>query len=563
MFGRFIRQIWRSALLSHALALALVSALVAGPWFIAAQTIFGVGQLNYGLHQIEESFVGQLIERAEAFFEPFGSLVLADIASNSTKAWAIFTVGLLVWLSFIMRALTRMHPTGAASLPGRFVKRWVSALNLPIVGLLSAFAVVWSLGKMTGPPLDFAHGQFGAVFGILAVVAASVFLFFLYGWLPRWKAGFLVRALISFSIAFVVLGLTAASKYALTVYHLGDFLQQGKFAFMALLIWSFLTWLAVLLGAQLIIFFSAENAMAEIPVTAAQEMDLALATLRELGHLSEDRKWTSSERLSNQIGCKYAAAKQVLTKLEVHNLVKNNGKDSWGLVDDLGDVTMKDVGLAMGTFLDEDGTLRLSGMDPVTERSLQALSPEWDQDLYSAFKGRRPDLMELESQDEEQMLVSDLQVPFNEQAETETIDEVSLEEIDNEAEPGEDQDEPLELSEEADGLDITELMLGRQEQEDLPPPIPTDLTSLKTVPISSTDGFDENQEQEIAWFVDQRVVGDGPSNSEREVQPSSGGHPWFQGTTSADADVEEELEPVEAGSLDDIRKAIEAEARKS
>ncbi len=563
MFGRFIRQIWRSALLSHALALALVSALIAGPWFIAAQTIFGIGQLNYGLHQIEESFVGQLIERAEAFFEPSGSLLLADIASNPVKAWAIFTIGLLVWLSFIMRALTRMHPTGAASLPGRFVKRWVSALNLPIVGLLSAFAVVWSLGKMTGPPLDFAHGQFGAVFGILAVVAASVFLFFLYGWLPRWKAGFLVRALISFSIAFVVLGLTAASKYALTVYHLGDFLQQGKFAFMALLIWSFLTWLAVLLGAQLIIFFSAENAMAEVPVTAAQEMDLALAALRELGHLSEDRKWTSSERLSNQIGCKYAAAKQVLAKLETHNLVKNNGKDSWGLVDDLGDVTMKDVGLAMGTFLDEDGTLRLGGMDPVTERSLQALSPEWDQDLYSAFKGLRPDLMELESRDEGEISVSDLRVSINEQAEEETTDVSAQEEIDDEAESAEDQDELLELNEEAEGADITELVLDRQEKEDLPPPIPTDLTSLKTVPLSSVDEFDEDQEQEIAWFVDQRVIGDDPSNFEREVQSSSGDHPWFQGAVSADTVSEEELEPVEAGSLDEIRKAIEAEARKS
>ena len=148
--------------------------------------------------------------------------------------------------------------------------------------------------------------------------------FFLYGWLPRSKAGFLIKALVSFSAAFAILGLTAGTKYFLTIYQLNALLQDGKFAFLALMMWSFLVWLVVLIGAQLIIFFSAENAMAEVPVTAAQEMDLALAALRELGHMSEDRKWVSSERLSDQIGCKYAAAKQVMAKLERHNIVKNN-----------------------------------------------------------------------------------------------------------------------------------------------------------------------------------------------------------------------------------------------
>ena len=567
MINRFIRQIWRSALLSHAMALALISALLAGPWFIATQTIFGIGQLNYGLLQIEQSFVGQLIEKAKAFFEPFGSLIFGDVSANPTKAWIIFTLGLLIWLSFIMRAMTRMHPTGAVNLPGHFFKRWISALNLPIVGLVAAFVVVWALGKMSGPPLDFAQGHFGAVFGILAVISTSVFLFFLYGWLPRWKAGFLVRALISFSIAFVILGLTAASKYAVTLYQLAGLLEQGKFAFVALVSWSFVAWLTVLFGAQLIIFFSAENAMAEVSVSAAQEMDLALASLRELGHLSEDRKWTSSERLSNQTGCKYAAVKQVMSRLEEYRIVKGNGKDSWALVEDLGDVTLKDVGLAMGTYLDSETSLRLGGMDPVTERSLQALSPEWEQDLYSAFRGIAPDLMELDNQGTTLPVASP---EVSKRVEEEPDLDLELVEV-SEMNAEETETEAFDLNEEieeepevldTESLELTELQAEKVQENERPPPIPVQTT------FASADSADDNTietEDEIAWFVEEHVVGDRDAQGFSGISSSTAEHPWFRETAVfADNGSEEveELEPIEPGSLDEIRKAIEAEAQK-
>ena len=253
------------------------------------------------------------------------------------------------------------------------------------------------------------------------------------------------------------------------------------------------------------------------------------------------------------------------------NIVKSNGKDSWGLVNDLGDITLKDVGLATGTYLDEGHSLKSNGMDPVTERSLQALSPEWDQDLYSAFKGRRPDLMELESVDgelREERAGADLEHLELEAQENLEIEEPEMN-VDGEGSDStlemtesEEDDELLELESEADDFELTSQDLERNLPEDLPPPIPS---AFPVVSLVATAGgqSDDDSDQDVAWFVDQKVVGEAVFDKESGAPSSPDIHPWFQETSLSQEEEVEELNPVEPGSLEEIRKAIEAEAQKS
>ena len=86
--------------------------------------------------------------------------------------------------------------------------------------------------------------------------------------------------------------------------------------------------------------------------------------------------------------------------------------------------------------------------------------------------------------------------------------------------------------------------------------------------FASANSADDNTietDDEIAWFVEEHVVGDRDAQGFSGISSSTAEHPWFRETAVfADNGSEEveELEPIEPGSLDEIRKAIEAEAQK-
>jgi membrane protein len=222
-----------------------------------------------------------------------------------------------------------------------FARRLGEYLSLMVLGpvlMVTALGMIGSLTATRGVQWLLAHEPFGTLLVMVGklgpLLVVSLWLAFVYAYVPNTR----VRPTVALLAGFVAgAGWVAASAAfaQLAAYSTNLIAVYASFAIVLLaLMWVWLNWLILLLGAQLAFYLQhpayLRSGQREVHATARLRERLALSTMWLVGRSFEtgDRKWTLDD-LSENLGVPSAALAPVVRALEQAGLLTGTEGEAW------------------------------------------------------------------------------------------------------------------------------------------------------------------------------------------------------------------------------------------
>lgn len=271
------------------------------------------------------------------FFRPLGGRAteltdqVLDFVEN-VQGGVLGSIGLvfLVWtvISVIQKVEESLNWIWHVERVRSFARRFTEYLSLMIVGpllMVTAFGLIASLTTHSSVQWLVSHEPFGSILVMLGRLGpwflVSVWLAFLYSFVPNTR----VRAraaLLSGAIAGAAWVAAGFAFTQLVAYSTNMMAVYAGFAILLLaLMWVWLNWLILLLGAQLAFYLQnpqyLRTGQREVQATAKLRERLALSVMYLVGRSFEsgDRRWTVNE-LSTELGVPSGALGPVVDTLE-------------------------------------------------------------------------------------------------------------------------------------------------------------------------------------------------------------------------------------------------------
>jgi membrane protein len=326
-----IRDLWRGELNLRAMSLVYTSLLSIVPLIAFAFSIFkGLG-VHRDLEPIIYEFfrpVGEnateLTARVMDFVENFSSGILGSLG----LAVLLFTV-----ISTIQKIEESLNFVWRVEQPRSFARRVSEYLSLMVVGPILLVVILGLTASAADSaimhrissiePFGTLVGMFGRISPYLVVAAAFTFL---YMFIPNTRVHFL-PALVGGLVAALLWVMIGAAFAAFVVYSTQLALVYSSFAILiTALIWIYLAWLILLVGAQLSFYVQNPQYMRrgqqEIRVTGSLAEQLALNVMYLVGKSfrSGEPGWTTS-RLAARLEVPSAILATVIRSLEGANLI--------------------------------------------------------------------------------------------------------------------------------------------------------------------------------------------------------------------------------------------------
>jgi len=388
-----LRDLWKGDLNLRAMSLVYTMLLAIVPLLAFAFSVLkGMGihrdlePLLYEFFRPVGDQAGELTLRVMSFVDKIQSGVLGSLG----LAFLIYTV-----IATIQKVEESLNFVWRVERPRSWARRISEYLSLMIVGpilIVAAFGLTASLGSTSIVRWLHSYEPFGTVMYIGGKIAPYVLvtaLFaFMYSFIPNTRVR-TVPALIG-GLAAGVLWVLAGAAFAAFVRYVSRLtvIYAGFAIILTALIWIYLAWLIVLIGAQ--ISFYVQNpqylrvGQVELRLTSSLAERLALNVMTLVGedYRAGKKRWTTNA-LALRFDIPGATLAIVIHSLESAGLLVATEDETWMPGRDIGEITLADIA---------DAARRHHGGEPRVHvrgtRVADDLAAEIDAAIHERFKDK-------------------------------------------------------------------------------------------------------------------------------------------------------------------------------
>ncbi len=337
------------------------------------------------------------------FVPAFGDQILTYLLDFTSKARSLQTAGIAVLLVTVLAMMSTIESTfnviwgihRRRPLAVRFMVYWaVLTLGPLLIGAsMVATSYVISSPLLAGRTVsDQLVSPLVAAFPLAATTLAFVLFFKLIPYRPVPLSNALAGGLVA-SVLFEL----AKRAFALYVTHFPS--QQvvyGAFAVVPIfLLWIYLSWVIVLLGAEITQCLTTFGAVVRAAASARHTHDPLYTAYRALLHLhaarATGRGLDENALLEREAGCGFEALNAALDRLADADWIRRDERYDWVLTRNLEQLTLRDL-LALTPSFVTAGTLRVVGRDAADMR-LEAILDELDKWTLTALSMPLADLI--------------------------------------------------------------------------------------------------------------------------------------------------------------------------
>jgi membrane protein len=298
------------------------------------------------------------------FFRPLGDRASAltdqvlDFVGN-LQGGVLGSIGLvfLVWtvISVIQKVEESLNWIWHVARARSFARRFSEYLSLMILGpilMVTAFGLIASLTTYASVQWLLSHEPFGSMVVMLGRLGpwllVSAWLAFLYAFVPNTRVR-LGAALVAGAIAGAAWVAAGFAFTQLVAYSTRMMAVYASFAILLLaLMWIWLNWLVLLLGAQLAFYLqnprSLRSGQREVQATGRLRERLALSVMYLVGRAFEsgERRWTVNA-LSRELGVPSGALGPVVDTLERCGLLTGTDDEAFVPGRDPATITLQEI----------------------------------------------------------------------------------------------------------------------------------------------------------------------------------------------------------------------------
>jgi membrane protein len=388
-----IRDLWKGDLNLRAMSLVYTMLLAIVPLLAFAFSVLkGMGihrdlePLVYEFFRPVGEHAAELTARVMAFVDRIQSGVLGSLG----LAFLIYTV-----ISTIQKVEESLNFVWRVERPRSWARRISEYLSLMIVGpilTVAAFGLTATLGSTTFVRWLTSFEPFGTLIyvggRIAPYVLVTALFAFMYSFIPNTR----VRALpalvggLAAGILWVLVGAAFAAfvRYALRL----TVVYAGFAIFLTALIWIYIAWLIVLIGAQ--ISFYVQNPQylrtgqvdIRLTSTLAERLALNIMTLVGQDYRTGKQRWTTNA-LALRFDVPSATLAVVIHSLESAGLLVATEEETWMPARDTSEITLAAIA---------DAARRHHGGEPRVHvrgtRLADELAAEIDAAIHERFKGK-------------------------------------------------------------------------------------------------------------------------------------------------------------------------------
>ena len=298
------------------------------------------------------------------FFRPMGSAAAGltdsvlqfvanmrgDLLGSIGLAFLVYTV-----ITTVQKVEASFNFVWRVEQPRSFARRFTEYLSVMILGPILLGIAIGLLGSAERSPLArwlHAVAPFAAALGVLAqlvpyVIVAAVFTF-MYSFIPNTRVQFRA-ALIGGIIAGIMWALVGKVFTAVIFYSSHMVAVYTGFAIvLTTLIWVDLSWLILLIGAQLAFYIQfphyLRHGQEPIDLTISDQEQVGLSVMYLIGrdYAGGRTHWTSA-RLATELDVPGIALAPVLSRLEIAGLILASDKDQFLPGRDPADILLRDI----------------------------------------------------------------------------------------------------------------------------------------------------------------------------------------------------------------------------
>jgi membrane protein len=323
----------RAMSLAYTTLLSLVPLLVFS--FSILKAIGARGDLRYLLHQFFRPMGAAANQLTESVLQ-FVTNMRGDVLGSIGLGFLVYTV-----ITTIQKVEASFNFVWRVERPRSFARRFVEYLSIMVIGPILLAVAIGLLGSASHSP--FAHwltgvpllsGTVVAAAQLVPYVIVTIVFTFMYAFIPNTRVQ-LRPALIGGITAGIIWALVGQAFTALLVYSSQMLAVYTGFAIvLTTLIWVYLSWLILLIGAQLAFYVQFPQYLrhgqeaVELTGSAREQAGLSVMVLIARDY-SAGRKYWSGTRLAAELDIPSTALAPVLACLERGGLIVATEKEQF------------------------------------------------------------------------------------------------------------------------------------------------------------------------------------------------------------------------------------------
>ena len=337
----------RAMSLAYTTLLSLVPLMVFS--FALLKGLGARGDLRFILHQFFRPMGSAAAELTETVMQ-FVANMRSELLGSIGLAFLLYTV-----VTTIQKVEGSFNFVWRVNRPRSFGRRFIEYLSVMIVGPILLAIAIALLGLAEQSPLAqwmHAVAPLAGLLGVLSAVAPYVIVTavftFMYSFIPNTHVQFRA-ALIGGVTAGIIWALVGRVFTAVIVYSSHMVAVYTGFAIvLTTLIWVYLSWLILLIGAQLAFYLQfpqyLRHGQEPIELTSSEGEQLALSIMYLIGrdYAAGKRYWTA-ERLAAEFDVPSIVLEPVLARLERGGLIVATEKEQFVPARDLDGILLAEI----------------------------------------------------------------------------------------------------------------------------------------------------------------------------------------------------------------------------
>ena len=307
------------------------------------------GDLRFLLHEFFRPMGSSAAGLTDSVLQ-FVANMRGDLLGSIGLAFLVYTV-----ITTVQKVEASFNFVWRVDQPRSFARRFTEYLSVMILGPILLGIAIGLLGSAERSPLARwlqAVAPFAAALGVLAqlvpyVIVAAVFTF-MYSFIPNTRVQFRA-ALIAGVVAGIMWGLVGKVFTAVIAYSSHMVAVYTGFAIvLTTLIWVDLSWLILLIGAQLAFYLQfpqyLRHGQEPIDLTISDQEQVGLSMMYLIGRDDAEGRthWTPA-RLATELDVPGIALAPVLSRLEIAGLLLATDKDQFLPGRDPSNILLSDI----------------------------------------------------------------------------------------------------------------------------------------------------------------------------------------------------------------------------
>ncbi len=313
----------------------------------------------FGVHNEAEPYLREFLAPLGSKGEEITSRVIGFV--ENMRAGALGSLGFVVLLytviSVIQKTEEAFNYIWRVKRPRTFMRQFSDFISIVLIGpvlMFSAIGITVSFMSSTVMKYITSFGPIGFafyyLFKILPFVITCCVFTFIYILLPNTKVRF-GSAMTGGIIAGILWEFAGWGFASFVVTSLSyDIVYSGFAALILFMMWLYLSWLVLLIGAQLSFYHQYPQTLAvkkgTLILSGRLRMKITFLIMYHIGHNSlNDRKPWTLNSLVEQLNLPVDVVQEVITRLEQNNLLleTGDGPPAYVLARDIGKISQKEI----------------------------------------------------------------------------------------------------------------------------------------------------------------------------------------------------------------------------